>query len=126
DTERTGALVQQAQERGPRAAAKTIAADAPHRTLEMDLDVVPVGEVAGDRPVALRVVRLEGVEGLVGEDHAEAQGVVRPVALKHGDARGRPFLLEQDREIEPGRSAADDVNLHARASVRKPRLPAIL
>ena len=81
---------------------------------EMDLDVVPVGEVADDRAVALAVVGLERLQRLVGEHHAEAEGVVRPVALEHGDARLRPGLLHQDREVEPGRAAADDVDLHAR------------
>ncbi len=79
----------------------------------MDLDVVPVGEVPDNRPIALAVVGLEGLEGLVGEHHSEAESVVRTVALEHGDMRRRPRLLHQRREIEAGRPPADDVNLHA-------------
>ena len=85
DAERAGALLQQPQQGHARAAAEAVAADAVHRALEMDLDVVPVGEVAGDRAVALAVVVLEGLERLVGEHHAEAERVVRPVALEDGE-----------------------------------------
>jgi hypothetical protein len=80
----------------------------------MDLDVVPIGEVADDGAIALAVVALERVERLIGEHHAEAERIVGTVALEHGDARRRPRLLHQNREIEAGRPAADHVNLHAR------------
>jgi hypothetical protein len=56
DAERAGALLQEAAG-SARAAAEAVAADAVHACLEMDLDVVPVGEVLGDRPVALRSYR---------------------------------------------------------------------
>jgi hypothetical protein len=86
----------------------------------MDLDVVPIGEVTGDRAVAFAVIGLEGVERLVGEHHPEPERVVRPVALEYGDARGRPRLLQQDREIEAGRAGADHVHLHARLHPEPP------
>ena len=112
DAERAGALLQQPQQGHARAAAEAVAADAVHRALEMDLDVVPVGEVVGDRAVALAVVFLERLERLVGEHDAEAERVVRPVALVDGELHLRPGLLRQDREIEPGRAAADHVDFH--------------
>src|SRR5262245_23555864 len=114
DAERAGAPPQDLQQRRARAAAKAVAADAVRRAAEMDLDVVPIGKVADDGAVALAVVGLEGVERLVREYDPEAEGIVGPVALEHGDARPRPGLLHQDREIEAGRAAADHVNLHAR------------
>ncbi len=92
----------------------------------MDLDVVPIGEVPDDGAVAVAVIGLEGIEGLVREHHAEAEGVVRPVALEYGDAGRRPRLLDQNGEVEPGRTAADDVNLHGappRAMPNRPGLP---
>ena len=55
--------------------------------LEMDVDVVPVREAALIRAVWLASSpprRL--LERLVGEHHAPAERVVRPVALDHGDA----------------------------------------
>src|SRR5262245_12066899 len=86
----------------------------------MDLDIVPIGEVADDGAVALAVIDLEGVEGLVGKHHAEAERVVRPVTLEHGDAGRRPCLLQQDREIEAGRAGADHMDIHARLPAEKP------
>src|SRR5262245_15339814 len=86
----------------------------------MNLDVVPIGEVADDGAVAVAVVGLEGVERLVGEHHAEAEGVVRAVAFEHGDAGRRPRLLQQDREIETGRAGANYMDVHARLPAEKP------
>ena len=124
--ERAGAPAQDLQQGRARAAAEAVAADAVGGAAEMDLDVVPIGEVADDGAVALAVVGLEGVERLVGEHHAEAEGVVRPVALEHGDAGLRPRLLHQDREIEAGRAAADHVNFHAAPLTVAPMLTVIL
>ena len=95
DAERARALLQEPQQRRARAAAEAVAADAVHRALEMDLDVVPVGEVVGDRAVALAVVVLERLQRLVGEHDAEAERVVRPVALEDGDAAvcGQAFFI---------------------------------
>ena len=103
-----------------RTAGKAIAADAMHGAAEMDLDIVPIGEMVGDRPVALAIVPLELLERLVGEHHAEPERVVRPVALEHGDAGVRPRFLHQDREIEAGRAAANDVHLHGRLHATAP------
>ena len=133
--ERARAPAQNLQQRPARAAAEAVAADAVGGAAEMDLDVVPVGKVPDDGAIALAVIALERVERLVGEHHAEAEGIVGPVALEHGDARLRPCLLHQDREIEPGRAAADHVNFHARlhrsrsrprraVPIRHPEVPA--
>ena len=107
------APAQNLQERGARAAAEPVASDTVRRAAEMDLDVVPIGEVADDCAIALVVVGFEGVERLVREHHAEAERVVGPVALEHGDARLRPGLFHENGEVEPGRAATDHVNLHA-------------
>jgi hypothetical protein len=90
--ERPGALLHQQQKLPARAAAESVAADALDVALAMDLDVVPIGEGGGELGVALLVVGLEGVERLVGEHHAEAEGVVGAVALVDVDLglRGRP------------------------------------
>ncbi len=111
--ERARPPAQDLQQRRTRTSAKAVAADAMGGAAEMDLDVVPIGEMADDGAVALAVVALEGGERLVGEHHAEAEGVVRPIALEYRDLRLRPCLLHQAREIEAGRTAADDVNFHA-------------
>ena len=114
DAERARAPAENLQQRRARAAAEPVAADAVCGAAEMDLDIVPIGKVADDRPIALLIMDLEGVERLVREHDSEAEGIVRPVALEDGDAGLRPGLLQEDREIEARRAAADHVNLHAR------------
>jgi hypothetical protein len=111
-TPRACALVQQPQQGRARAAAEAVAADALHRALEIDLDVVPIGEILGDCAIAVAVIGLEGLERLVREHDPEAEGVVGAVAFVDGDARLRPRLLVEDGEIEPGRAAADHIHLH--------------
>src|SRR5439155_2331459 len=79
---------------------------------EMDLDIVPVGEVTDDGAVALPVIRLEGIQRLVREYHSETEGILRPVALENRDLCLRPRLLHQTGEIQPAWTATDDVNFH--------------
>ena len=66
-----------------------------------------------DRRGARRVVLPEILERLVGEDHAPAEGVVGAVALEHEDVVRRIAQLHRDREIQPGRAAADAHDPHA-------------
>ena len=108
------ALLQDGQQHAPRAAAKPVAADAMHGAAEMHGDVVPISEFLGDAAIARRIVFLEIVQGGVGKHHAEAEGVVGAVALVDRDVGLRPLLLQQDRGIKAGRSAADDRDLHGR------------
>ena len=112
DAELARPVLQDQQQRAPRAAAKAVAADPMHRSLEVDGDVVPIGEFVGDAPVARRIVFFEIVEGGVGEHHAEAKGVVGAVALVDRDLGLRALLLEEDRRIQAGGSATDDRDLH--------------
>src|SRR4029079_6686342 len=108
DAERICAPAQNLQQHGARGAAEAVAADAERGAAEVDLDVVPVGEVADDLPVGFEVVGFEPRQRLVGEHHAEAERVVRLVALEYGDARLRPRLFHQDGEVEAGRTSTDD------------------
>ena len=89
-----------------------------NRAAEMHRDIVPIGEFLGDAAIARRIVFLEIVERGVGKHHAEAERIVGAVALIDRDVGLRPLLLEQDRGVETGRSAADDRDLHE-ASARK-------
>src|SRR5581483_6517378 len=70
------------------------------------------GEAPPDALVRDGVVGLEGIERLVGEDDAEAEGVVRPVALVHRDVPARPGLLRQQREVQPARASPYDGDFH--------------
>ena len=113
DAERAGAVVQQHQQRPAGAAAEPVAADAVDGAADVDLDVVPVGEIVRDRAIAGRVGGGERVQRLVAEHHAEAERVVRAVALDHRDVRVRTVPLQQDGEIQARRAAADHRNAHA-------------
>ena len=93
DPEGAGAVVQEHEEGAAGAAAETVAADAVDGAPDVDLDVVPVGEGVGDGAVAGGVGGGEGVQRLVAEHDAEAERVVRAVALDHGDVRVRTIPL---------------------------------
>ena len=67
------AFLQDEQEGPPRAAAEPVAADAVDGILEMDRDIVPVGEFLGDAPIARKIVFLEIVERRIGEHDPEPE-----------------------------------------------------
>jgi hypothetical protein len=90
--------------------------------MDVDVDLVPIGEVVDDLIVALGIRVAEVAEGLVREDDAEAEGVVGAVALVDGNVVGRVLLLHQQAEVEPGGAAADDGNLHRIPPPRVARL----
>jgi len=80
---------------------------------EVDVYVVPSGELALHLRVDLLVSMLDATERLIGEDHAEAEGVVGGVAFPHGYLMVGVELLGERREVETTRSAADHRNPHA-------------
>jgi len=82
---------------------------------DVDLDVVPVVERAQDLGGRFRVRRLQVAQRLVGEHDAPAEGVVRAVALHHGNLVRRVMLLHEQREIQSGRSPADAHDVHVRS-----------
>lgn len=73
-----------------------------------DVDVVPADEVGLHRLVDHRIRVLDAAEGLVGEDHAEAEGVVGGVALPDGDLTPGIEPLQQSGRVQPTGAAADD------------------
>jgi hypothetical protein len=74
----------------------------------MHVDVVPDCEVLGE-PFVKRGVRvLDPSERLVGEDDAEPKSVVRGISLPYLDLVLRVQQLDQRRQVEPRRPAADD------------------
>ena len=62
------------------------------------------------------IVRHQILDRLVGEDDAPAERVVGPVALEEVDLVRRVAQLHRDREIEPGRPAAEARDAHAPSS----------
>ena len=83
---------------------------------EPDVDPVPAGERVGDLEVTLQVGVAQRTERLLAEDDAEAERRVRRVALEHADVDAAIGLAQEDREIEPRRAGADDLDLHDSAS----------
>src|SRR5690606_33494038 len=83
-----------------------------HLPAEVDVDVAPAGEapghVIGDDGVGVA----DAAEGLVREDHAEAEGVRGRVALPDGDLVGRGELRHQGREVQAAGAAANNCNFH--------------
>jgi hypothetical protein len=82
------------------------------RTLEHELDVVPMIERVGDLRRAFRVCGAHRAHHRVGKDDAPAKRVIGLVALDHGHCVLWPELFHQEPEIEPGRAAADADDAH--------------
>src|SRR5262245_2500154 len=105
------ALAQDAQEFQPANARKPVPANRDPLAFVNDVDVVPDFAGGDDllkrRPIALFEVR----KGLVGEDYAPTEGVVRPVAFDHNYLARLILSLHQDGEIQSRRPAPDHIYL---------------
>ena len=73
-----------------------------------DVDVVPAGEVLLQGSVDDGVGVFYAAEGLVGEDDAEAEGVVGGVAFPDGDLAIGVEAFEEGGGVEAAGTAADD------------------
>ncbi len=83
--------------------------------VDVDVDVVPARELPGHLPVDPRVGVLDPAEGLVGEHHAEPEGVVGGVAFVDGDLVPHAEPPGQGREVESGGASADTRDAHRSA-----------
>ena len=93
-------------------ADKAMSPRADHPPLEMHLDVVPMVKGLFDFLRRNGVPGLHVLHGLVREDHSPTKGVIRLVALDHGDVvRGVEFFHQQG-EIQSGWPATDAYDLH--------------
>src|SRR3984885_1425094 len=97
-------------------ADKAVTRRALPRTLEDELDVVPMIEGVGDLRRALGVRGAHRAHHRVRKDDAPAERIVGLVALDHGDRVLWPQLLHQEAEIESGRAAADTDDAHGSSS----------
>ena len=100
-------LVQDLQQPPPAHRGKAVTARRDHLVAVVDVDVVPARELPGHRPVDRGVGVLDAAERLVREHHTEPEGVVRGVALPHGDLVARVELHGERREVESARPAPD-------------------
>lgn len=73
-----------------------------------DVDVVPADEFRLEGGVDLRVRVFDAAEGFVGEDDAEAEGVVGGVAFPHGDVAVRLKPFEEGGCVEAAGASSDD------------------
>src|SRR3954469_10902553 len=83
-------------------AAETVSAGCDPFSVDEDVDVVPVREVAGNRAKGGPVCRLEILEGLIGEYDSPPERIVALVSLEDGYVVGWISLLEQESCIQPG------------------------
>ncbi len=77
-----------------------------------DVYVVPAGEVVLQGLVDLGVRVFYAAEGLVGEDHSEAEGVVGGVAFPDGDLPGGVQAFQQRGGVQPSRSTTHNRHSH--------------
>ncbi|AIA06421.1 hypothetical protein DC74_5976 [Streptomyces noursei] len=113
----SAAVVQDGQQSAAAEGGETVPAGGEGAAAVHDVDVVPAHELRLQRAVDVRVGVLDAAEGLVGEDDAEAEGVVGGVALPDGDLPARVEAFEQGGGVEPAGAAAEDGDLQ-RAVVR--------
>ena len=85
-----------------------MAARADRLAVNMNVNVVPVDEGRLDQGRGFGIVGLEIGQGLVGEDHPPAEGVIRPVALVHDHAQRRIMQLQRYGEVKPARTGTHD------------------
>ena len=79
------------------------------------INVIPGFKAARDFRVRWFIRYAQIAERLAGKHHAPAKRIVRPVAFMDGDVMRGIGLLHQDREVHPGRAAADDFDFHERS-----------
>ncbi len=100
--------VQDLQQPVPAERGESVAAGAVPYAAADYVDVVPADELAPQRLVDDGVGVFDAAEGLVGEDHAEAEGLVGGVAFPDGDVAGGVEAFQQGRGVEPAGASAYD------------------
>src|SRR3546814_3888810 len=80
--------------------------------VDVDVDIVPMGELALDDLAADGIVGHQVLDRLVGEDDAPAERVVGQVALEQIDLVARIAQLHRYGEIQPSRTSAQARDPH--------------
>ena len=119
------AFVQQQKQFPARKPGEPVPGRLQELALVVDVDVVPVVEAPLDRAEGRGVGLRHLLQRRIGEDDAEAEGVVGQVALEDVDLPCRVGLLEQEGGKQASRTATDDVDLQGRAP-RPPHVAARL
>ena len=116
DAELAAALLQDLEQPLARDRGEGVAARRELAAPVANVDPVPARERVRDLEVRLRIGVAEGAEGLLAEDHAEAEGRVGRISLEDAHVHAAVELPQQDRKVQPGRPCADDLDLHESAS----------
>ena len=83
-----------------------------HIAFEMNIDVIPVGELLGHLFMDLWIGEANAGEGLIAKNDSKAESVERLIPLPDRDLVMRLDLLEQAREVETSGASSDHGNLH--------------
>ena len=109
-------VLQDLEQAPARHGGEAVAAAGDHLALEVDVDVVPDGELSLHLGEDHGVGVLDAAERLVAEDHPETEGVVSSIALPDSDlvplAGLGGQLLCQRTEVEPAGAASDHCDPH--------------
>src|SRR5207244_11462511 len=97
-----------------------------YRTSEMDVDVGPMMELPDHLVVGLAIGLREVVLSRVGEDDAEPERGLQGVPLDHRHVVRGIRQLHLDREVQSGRPAAHDDDLHRTPSACFSSCPATM
>ena len=109
----TGAASQDAEQGSPFDSGEAVPGRGDDRAAIVDVDVLPSGQGAGHLLGRLGIGLRQILLRCFGKHHAEAERIVHPVSLEHQHFVAGVGPLHQDGEVETGRSAPDNVNLHA-------------
>src|SRR5437660_10697179 len=108
DAELLASLSQDPQQALPADRCKAMAARGEDLPPVVDVDVIPYREVFREPFIESRIGVFDASERLVGKNHPETEGVVRGISLPDLDLVLWVQELDQRRQVEPGRPAADD------------------
>ncbi len=119
--ELAAALLQDGEQRAPRQRGEAVAARHRAGAAVEGVDGVPAPEAGGDRAVARGIGVAKGAQGLVGEDDAEAVGVVGAVAFDDRHRGVGHRLAQQQRAVEAAGAAAEHSHSQAQLALQSSR-----
>lgn len=79
--------------------------------MDMNVDVVPMGELFTDDPARNRIVRHQVLDGLIGKYHAPAERDAFSIPFENMNVLSGVAKFHRYREIKPRGPAADARNL---------------
>ena len=112
DAEFRTTLLQDGEQCLPRSAAKSVASAAHLFALEVNCNVIPVGELLAHAFKDRLVAAEEFIKSFIREHDAKSKGIVRLVALEDFYVPVRSRFLCQESCIKSAGSATDNTDFH--------------